>query len=111
MSEFPNCEIKLCDLEVSRVIQDSEQIRQIIGTPDYVGKILYYGPGVYILRRNSFFRGLTELPYLEYVLHCSRIWTIWDPDGYYYCLFKWCLSLVWTLTTDRVACLWLDPEY
>ena len=67
MSEFPNCEIKLCDLEVSRVIQDSEQIRQIIGTPDYVGKIFYYGPGVYILRRNSFFRGLTELPYLEYV--------------------------------------------
>ncbi len=38
MSEFPNCEIKLCDLEVSRVIQDSEQIREIIGTPDYVGE-------------------------------------------------------------------------
>ena len=37
MSEFPNCEIKLCDLEVSRVIQDHEQIREIIGTPDYVG--------------------------------------------------------------------------
>ena len=38
MSEFPNCEIKLCDLEVSRVIQDHEEIREIIGTPDYVGK-------------------------------------------------------------------------
>ena len=37
MSEFPNCEIKLCDLEVSRVIQEHEQIREIIGTPDYVG--------------------------------------------------------------------------
>jgi len=36
MSEFPNCEIKLCDLEVSRVIRDNEQIREIIGTPDYV---------------------------------------------------------------------------
>jgi len=36
MSEFPNCEIKLCDLEVSRVIQDNEHIREIIGTPDYV---------------------------------------------------------------------------
>ncbi len=40
MSEFPNCEIKLCDLEVSRVIQDSEQIREIIGTPDYVGETI-----------------------------------------------------------------------
>ena len=39
MSEFPNCEIKLCDLEVSRVIQENEEIREIIGTPDYVGKI------------------------------------------------------------------------
>ena len=40
MSEFPNCEIKLCDLEVSRVIQEHEQIREIIGTPDYVGMLL-----------------------------------------------------------------------
>ena len=39
MSEFPNCEIKLCDLEVSRVIQDHEEIREIIGTPDYVGML------------------------------------------------------------------------
>ena len=38
MSEFPNCEIKLCDLEVSRVIRDNEEIRQLIGTPDYVGQ-------------------------------------------------------------------------
>ena len=38
MSEFPNCEIKLCDLEVSRVIQDTEDLREIIGTPDYVGE-------------------------------------------------------------------------
>ena len=45
MSEFPNCEIKLCDLEVSRVIQDSEEIREIIGTPDYVApEILAYEP-------------------------------------------------------------------
>ena len=40
MSEFPNCEIKLCDLEVSRVIQENEEIREIIGTPDYVGKMM-----------------------------------------------------------------------
>jgi len=45
MSEFPNCEIKLCDLEVSRVIQEHEQIREIIGTPDYVApEILAYEP-------------------------------------------------------------------
>ena len=42
MSEFPNCEIKLCDLEVSRVIQEHEQIREIIGTPDYVCKFSQY---------------------------------------------------------------------
>ena len=41
MSEFPNCEIKLCDLEVSRVIQDHEEIREIIGTPDYVGNVFH----------------------------------------------------------------------
>jgi len=40
MGQFPNCEIKLCDLEVARVIQDEEDIREIIGTPDYVGKTL-----------------------------------------------------------------------
>lgn len=45
MSEFPNCEIKLCDLEVSRVIQENEEIREIIGTPDYVApEILAYEP-------------------------------------------------------------------
>ncbi len=38
MGAFPNCEIKLCDLEVARVIQKGESIREIIGTPDYVGE-------------------------------------------------------------------------
>ena len=38
MGQFPNCEIKLCDLEVARVIQEGEDIREIIGTPDYVGE-------------------------------------------------------------------------
>ena len=40
MGQFPNCEIKLCDLEVARVIKEDEDIREIIGTPDYVGKKL-----------------------------------------------------------------------
>ena len=43
MGQFPNCEIKLCDLEVARVIKEDEEIREIIGTPDYVGKILKVG--------------------------------------------------------------------
>ncbi len=38
MGQFPNCEIKLCDLEVARVIQEGESVREIIGTPDYVGE-------------------------------------------------------------------------
>ena len=32
MGQFPNCEIKLCDLEVARVIQEGEDIREIIGS-------------------------------------------------------------------------------
>ena len=39
MGQFPNCEIKLCDLEVARVIKEDEEITEIIGTPDYVGKV------------------------------------------------------------------------
>ena len=39
MGQFPNCEIKLCDLEVARVIKEDEDICEIIGTPDYVGKL------------------------------------------------------------------------
>ena len=41
MGQFPNCEIKLCDLEVARVVKEDEDIREIIGTPDYVGKDNY----------------------------------------------------------------------
>ena len=38
MGEFPNCDIKLCDLEVARVIQPGESITEWIGTLDYMGK-------------------------------------------------------------------------
>jgi len=45
MGQFPNCEIKLCDLEISRVILDGSEIREILGTPDYVApEILHYDP-------------------------------------------------------------------
>ena len=40
MGEFPNCDIKLCDLEVARVIQPGESISELVGTLDYVGKNL-----------------------------------------------------------------------
>ena len=40
MGPYPNCEIKLCDLEVARVIKEDEDICEIIGTPDYVGKLI-----------------------------------------------------------------------
>ncbi|XP_040578625.1 uncharacterized protein [Lepeophtheirus salmonis] len=36
MGQFPNCEIKLCDLEVARVIWKDEEVCEVIGTPDYV---------------------------------------------------------------------------
>ena len=38
MGEFPNCDIKLCDLEVARVIQPGESFTEWIGTLDYMGK-------------------------------------------------------------------------
>ena len=38
MGTFPNCDIKVVDLEVARVIKEDEKICEIIGTPDYVGK-------------------------------------------------------------------------
>ena len=41
MGSFPNCEIKVVDLEVARVIKEDEKICDIIGTPDYVGKIFF----------------------------------------------------------------------
>ena len=41
MGAFPNCEIKLCDMESARVIQEDESIREVIGTPDYVGTSSY----------------------------------------------------------------------
>ena len=33
-----HCCINFCDAQVSRVIQEGEEIKEIIGTPDYVGQ-------------------------------------------------------------------------
>ena len=41
MGEFPNCDIKLCDLEVARVIQQGETITEWVGTLDYMGKYIH----------------------------------------------------------------------
>lgn len=38
MGSFPECEVKLCDFEISRVILEGTEVREILGTPDYVGK-------------------------------------------------------------------------
>ncbi|KAJ9577424.1 hypothetical protein L9F63_005995 [Diploptera punctata] len=45
MAEFPDCDVKLCDFEISRVILEGTEIREILGTPDYVApEILHYEP-------------------------------------------------------------------
>uniref|UniRef100_A0A8D8VIF2 Serine/threonine-protein kinase 17A n=1 Tax=Cacopsylla melanoneura TaxID=428564 RepID=A0A8D8VIF2_9HEMI len=45
MGDFPNCDIKVCDFEISRVILDGIEIRELLGTPDYVApEILHYEP-------------------------------------------------------------------
>ena len=37
MGDFPKAPIKICDFELSRVIGHGK--REILGTPDYIGKI------------------------------------------------------------------------
>ncbi|XP_054715944.1 serine/threonine-protein kinase 17A-like [Uloborus diversus] len=42
---FPNCEVKLCDFGISRLITKGIEIREIVGTPDYVApEVLHYEP-------------------------------------------------------------------
>lgn len=42
---YPHCDVKLCDFGISRVIQSGIDIREIMGTPDYVApEILSYEP-------------------------------------------------------------------
>lgn len=37
-SDEPNSDIKLCDFGISRVISPGIEVREILGTPDYVGE-------------------------------------------------------------------------
>lgn len=42
---YPDCDIKLCDFGISRVIRSGVEVREILGTPDYVApEILSYEP-------------------------------------------------------------------
>ncbi|CAA9997766.1 unnamed protein product [Nesidiocoris tenuis] len=48
MGEFPDCEIKVCDFEISRVVLDGTEVHEILGTPEYVGhsesQLMYCSP-------------------------------------------------------------------
>ncbi|XP_046603596.1 uncharacterized protein LOC124297051 [Neodiprion virginianus] len=45
MGAFPECDVKLCDFEISRVVLEGTEVREILGTPDYVApEILHYEP-------------------------------------------------------------------
>ncbi|CAB0015564.1 unnamed protein product, partial [Nesidiocoris tenuis] len=40
---FPNCEVKLCDFGISRYLSKGADVREILGTPDYVApEVLNY---------------------------------------------------------------------
>lgn len=41
--EFPDCDVKLCDFGISRYISHGADIREILGTPDYVGECFHLG--------------------------------------------------------------------
>lgn len=36
-SDYPDGEVKLCDFGISRLIEPGVEVREILGTPDYVG--------------------------------------------------------------------------
>ncbi|XP_034937580.1 serine/threonine-protein kinase 17B-like [Chelonus insularis] len=43
--EFPDCDVKLCDFGISRHISQDANIREILGTPDYIApEVLNYEP-------------------------------------------------------------------
>lgn len=44
MGDFPQADsiIKICDFELSRVIHPNIEEREIVGTPDYVGKTIRF---------------------------------------------------------------------
>ncbi|CAL4114236.1 unnamed protein product, partial [Meganyctiphanes norvegica] len=45
MGDFPDCAVKLCDFEISRMLTAGREVREILGTPDYVApEILCYEP-------------------------------------------------------------------
>lgn len=71
MGTFPECEVKLCDFEISRVILEGTEVREILGTPDYVGKHAVF------LQTTSFPRSyrschLTNKKYYMCVCVCVR---------------------------------------
>ncbi|KAL1463020.1 hypothetical protein WDU94_014812, partial [Cyamophila willieti] len=43
--EFPDCDVKLCDFGISRYLSQDVDVREILGTPDYVApEVLNYEP-------------------------------------------------------------------
>lgn len=56
--EFPDCDVKLCDFGISRYINEGADIREILGTPDYVGE---YRQSVFTFITNSKFRNTTNV--------------------------------------------------
>lgn len=71
MGTFPECEVKLCDFEISRVILEGTEVREILGTPDYVGKHAVF------LQTTSFPRSyrschLTNKKYYMCVCVCAK---------------------------------------
>lgn len=44
-ADFPNCDVKLCDFGISRYLSEGADVREILGTPDYVApEVLNYEP-------------------------------------------------------------------
>lgn len=37
-SKYPELDVTLCDFGISRVLQGGVDVREILGTPDYIGE-------------------------------------------------------------------------
>ncbi|KAK7041979.1 Stk17bp, partial [Halocaridina rubra] len=45
MGKHPKSDVKLCDFGISRIIMANIEVREVLGTPDYVApEILQYEP-------------------------------------------------------------------
>ncbi|RWS26496.1 serine/threonine-protein kinase 17B-like isoform X1, partial [Leptotrombidium deliense] len=66
VNQYPSVDVKLCDFGISRFIAEGSELREIVGTPDYVApEILHYEP---ISLATDMWYAITSVGVLAFVL-------------------------------------------